>query len=82
MYSAAETEESLSAVIMSPPQSSDSADMWWCSFATVFEMKEQRRMDSGGESPDALEEVFKKIQTVTGEDNLDMVVTRFIQGKL
>lgn len=38
-------------------------------------------MDSGEESLDALEEVFKRIQTVTGEDNLDMLVTRFIQGK-
>ncbi|XP_035518168.1 coiled-coil domain-containing protein 114 [Morone saxatilis] len=43
------------------------------------EMKEQRRMDSGEESLDALEEVFDRIQTVTGEDNLDMLVTRFIQ---
>lgn len=38
-------------------------------------------MDSGEESLDALEEVFQRIQTVTGEDNLDMLVTRFIQGK-
>ena len=38
-------------------------------------------MDSGEESLDALEEVFKRIQAVTGEDNLDMQVTRFIQGK-
>nr|CBN80884.1 Uncharacterized protein [Dicentrarchus labrax] len=43
------------------------------------EMKEQRRMDSGEESLDALEEVFERIRTVTGEDNLDMLVTRFIQ---
>ncbi|KAL7408573.1 hypothetical protein ABVT39_025779 [Epinephelus coioides] len=42
-------------------------------------LKEQRRMDSGEESLDALEEVFNKIQTVTGEDNLDLLVTRFIQ---
>ncbi|XP_034389836.1 coiled-coil domain-containing protein 114 [Cyclopterus lumpus] len=45
----------------------------------LSEMKEQRRMDSGEESLDALEEVFKRIQTVTGEDNLDMLITRFIQ---
>uniref|UniRef100_A0A3Q1JMF0 ODAD1 central coiled coil region domain-containing protein n=1 Tax=Anabas testudineus TaxID=64144 RepID=A0A3Q1JMF0_ANATE len=41
--------------------------------------KTQPRMDSGEESLDALEEVFERIQTVTGEDNLDMLVTRFIQ---
>ncbi|XP_078103604.1 coiled-coil domain-containing protein 114 [Sander vitreus] len=45
----------------------------------LSELKEQRRMDSGEESLDALEEVFQRIQTVTGEDNLDMLVTRFIQ---
>lgn len=38
-------------------------------------------MDSGEEPLDALEEVFERIQTVTGEDNLDMLVIRFIQGK-
>lgn len=38
-------------------------------------------MESGEESLDALEEVFERIQTVTGEDNLDMLVTRFIQGE-
>ncbi|CAJ1050519.1 coiled-coil domain-containing protein 114 [Xyrichtys novacula] len=41
--------------------------------------KVQRRMDSGEESRDALEEVFEKIKTVTGEDNLDLLVSRFIQ---
>ncbi|XP_029682474.1 coiled-coil domain-containing protein 63-like isoform X1 [Takifugu rubripes] len=41
-------------------------------------MKEQR-IDSREESHDALEEVFSKIQTITGEDNLDLLVTRFIQ---
>ncbi|GAA6231981.1 coiled-coil domain-containing protein 114-like isoform X1 [Lates japonicus] len=45
----------------------------------MSEVKEQRRMDSGEESLDALEEVFERIQAVTGEDNLDMLVTRFIQ---
>ncbi|XP_035488555.1 outer dynein arm-docking complex subunit 1-like [Scophthalmus maximus] len=45
----------------------------------LSEMKEQRRMDSEEESLDALEEVFQRIQTVTGEDDLDMLITRFIQ---
>ncbi|KAM8758105.1 coiled-coil domain-containing protein 114 isoform 2-T2 [Acanthopagrus schlegelii] len=47
----------------------------------MSELKEQRRVDSGEESLDALEEVFKRIQAVTGEDNLDMQVTRFIQDE-
>ncbi|XP_029288040.1 coiled-coil domain-containing protein 114 [Cottoperca gobio] len=47
----------------------------------LSKLKEQRRMDSGEESLDALEEVFQRIQTVTGEDNLDMLVTRFIQAE-
>ncbi|XP_074529761.1 coiled-coil domain-containing protein 114 isoform X1 [Halichoeres trimaculatus] len=42
-------------------------------------LKEQRKMDSAEESLDTLEEVFEKIQNVTGEDNLDLLVTRFIQ---
>uniref|UniRef100_A0A3Q0RXU9 Outer dynein arm docking complex subunit 1 n=1 Tax=Amphilophus citrinellus TaxID=61819 RepID=A0A3Q0RXU9_AMPCI len=41
--------------------------------------KELGRMDSGEESLDALQEVFEKIRTATGEDNLDLLVTRFIQ---
>ncbi|XP_040889449.1 coiled-coil domain-containing protein 114 [Toxotes jaculatrix] len=45
----------------------------------LSDLKEQPRMDSGEESLDALEEVFERIQRVTGEDNLDMLVTRFIQ---
>ncbi|XP_010780854.1 coiled-coil domain-containing protein 114 isoform X2 [Notothenia coriiceps] len=45
----------------------------------LSELKEQRRMDSGEESLDVLDEVFQRIETVTGEDNLDMLVTRFIQ---
>ncbi|XP_029007956.1 coiled-coil domain-containing protein 114 [Betta splendens] len=44
-------------------------------------VNEQKRMDSRQESLDALEEVFERIQTVTGEDNLDMLVTRFIQAE-
>lgn len=59
----------------------DSSDVPVLSFVPVSEMKEQRRMDSGEECLDALEEVFKRIQTVTGEDNLDMLVNRFIQGE-
>lgn len=38
-------------------------------------------MESGKESLDALEEVFERIRTATGEDNLDRLVTRFIQGE-
>ncbi|XP_070693343.1 coiled-coil domain-containing protein 114 [Pempheris klunzingeri] len=45
----------------------------------LSELKEQRRVDSGEEPVDALVEVFERIKTVTGEDNLDMLVTRFIQ---
>uniref|UniRef100_A0A665UNL4 Coiled-coil domain containing 114 n=1 Tax=Echeneis naucrates TaxID=173247 RepID=A0A665UNL4_ECHNA len=41
--------------------------------------KEQRRTDSGEGSLDALEEVIERIQMVTGENNLDMLITRFIQ---
>ncbi|XP_053301893.1 coiled-coil domain-containing protein 114 [Pleuronectes platessa] len=47
----------------------------------LSEGKEQQRMDLDEESLDVLEEVFKRIHTVTGEDNLDMLVTRFIQGE-
>ncbi|XP_076603959.1 coiled-coil domain-containing protein 114 [Chaetodon auriga] len=45
----------------------------------LSELKEQRRMDLGEEPLDALEEVFERIQIVTGEDNLDMLVIRFMQ---
>lgn len=37
-------------------------------------------MESGEELRDALEKVFERIRE-TGEDNLDMVVSRFIQGE-
>ncbi|CAN9506981.1 unnamed protein product [Ophioblennius macclurei] len=47
----------------------------------LSELKEQRRTDSGEESLDALEEAFQRIQGVTGEDNLDLLVSRFIQGE-
>ncbi|XP_030585991.1 coiled-coil domain-containing protein 114 isoform X2 [Archocentrus centrarchus] len=47
----------------------------------LSEPKELGRMDSGEESLDALQEVFEKIRTATGEDNLDLLVTRFIQGE-
>lgn len=48
----------------------------------VSDLKEQKKVDSGDESLDSLEEVFEQIQTVTGEDNLDLLVSRFIQGNL
>ncbi|KAL0978677.1 hypothetical protein UPYG_G00173800 [Umbra pygmaea] len=43
------------------------------------EAKEQRRTDYGEESLDTLEDVFQKIQTITGEEDLEMLVNRFIQ---
>lgn len=43
------------------------------------EMKEQRRADAGEETFDTLEEVFQRIKRLTGEDNLKMLVTNFIQ---
>ncbi|KAM6980090.1 coiled-coil domain-containing protein 114 [Aplochiton taeniatus] len=45
----------------------------------ALEPREQRRTDSGEESLDTLEEVFQRIQDLTGEQDLDMLVTRFIQ---
>ncbi|XP_076125301.1 coiled-coil domain-containing protein 114 [Alosa pseudoharengus] len=47
--------------------------------ASKQEMKDQRRMESGEDNVETLEEVFRKIQTVTGEDDLDLLVTKFIQ---
>ena len=47
----------------------------------VSEMRDQRRTDSGEQSVDMLQKVFERIQAVTGEDNLDMLVTRFVQGE-
>ncbi|XP_051531728.1 coiled-coil domain-containing protein 63-like [Myxocyprinus asiaticus] len=43
------------------------------------EMKEQRKADSGVEAMDTLEEVFQQIQRVTREDDLEMLVTKFIR---
>uniref|UniRef100_A0A1A7YT51 Coiled-coil domain containing 114 n=2 Tax=Iconisemion striatum TaxID=60296 RepID=A0A1A7YT51_9TELE len=43
-------------------------------------LKEQK-VDSGEESLEALEEVFERIQAVMGEDNLDLLVNRFIQAE-
>ncbi|XP_062842650.1 coiled-coil domain-containing protein 114 [Trichomycterus rosablanca] len=43
------------------------------------EMREQRRTDSGEETVETLEEVFQMIQKETGEDDLEILVTRFIQ---
>ncbi|KAJ0068898.1 hypothetical protein NL108_014012, partial [Boleophthalmus pectinirostris] len=46
----------------------------------VSDMKEVRRMDSlGEESLETLEEVFERIQKVTGEDNLEVMVAKFLQ---
>ncbi|XP_053508920.1 coiled-coil domain-containing protein 114 [Ictalurus furcatus] len=44
------------------------------------EMKEQRRTDSEV-AAETLEEVFQRIQKVTGEDDLEMLVTKFIQAE-
>ncbi|KAF4093779.1 hypothetical protein AMELA_G00006080 [Ameiurus melas] len=44
------------------------------------EMKEQRRTDSEVVA-ETLEEVFQRIQKVTGEDDLEMLVTKFIQAE-
>uniref|UniRef100_A0A1A8UR34 Coiled-coil domain containing 114 n=1 Tax=Nothobranchius furzeri TaxID=105023 RepID=A0A1A8UR34_NOTFU len=43
-------------------------------------LKEQK-VDSGEESLVALEEALEKIQTVMGDDNLDLLVNRFIQAE-
>ncbi|XP_067287564.1 coiled-coil domain-containing protein 114 [Pseudorasbora parva] len=43
------------------------------------EMKEQRRAEAGEETFDTLEEVFQRIKTLTGEDNLEILVTKFIE---
>ncbi|XP_012693971.1 coiled-coil domain-containing protein 114 [Clupea harengus] len=43
------------------------------------EMKDQRRTESGEDSAETLQEVFCKIRSVTGEDDLDVLVTKFIQ---
>ncbi|XP_029920368.1 coiled-coil domain-containing protein 114 isoform X1 [Myripristis murdjan] len=44
-------------------------------------LKEHKLTGSGEESVETLQEVFERIQAVTGEDNLDMLVTRFIQAE-
>lgn len=38
-------------------------------------------VDLGEESLENVEEVFQRIHTMKGEDNLDVLVTRFIQGE-
>ncbi|XP_051768467.1 coiled-coil domain-containing protein 114 isoform X2 [Ctenopharyngodon idella] len=43
------------------------------------EMKQQRRADAGEETFETLEEVFQRIKRLTGEDNLEMLVTKFIK---
>ncbi|XP_022065480.1 coiled-coil domain-containing protein 114 [Acanthochromis polyacanthus] len=47
----------------------------------LSKLKEQNRMDSEEGSLDALEEMFKRNQLVTEEDDLDLLVTRFIQAE-
>lgn len=44
------------------------------------EMKAQRRSDSEV-AAETLEEVFRQIHQVTGEDDLEVLVTKFIQGE-
>lgn len=48
---------------------------------SVSQLKDQRMVDLGEESLENLEEVFQRIHTMKGEDNLDILVTRFIQGE-
>ncbi|XP_066528180.1 coiled-coil domain-containing protein 114 isoform X2 [Hoplias malabaricus] len=50
-----------------------------CDLSHKQEMQEQQRADSGEEALETLEEVFKKIQEVTSEENLDIMITKFIQ---
>ncbi|XP_075881493.1 coiled-coil domain-containing protein 114 isoform X2 [Nelusetta ayraudi] len=45
----------------------------------LSQLKDQRMVDLGEESLENLEEVFQRIHTMKGEDNLDILVTRFIQ---
>lgn len=51
--------------------------------ATVPESggQEQQRAGAGEETLDSLEDVLHRIQEVTGEEDVDLLVTRFIQGK-
>uniref|UniRef100_A0A3Q4I0N5 Outer dynein arm docking complex subunit 1 n=1 Tax=Neolamprologus brichardi TaxID=32507 RepID=A0A3Q4I0N5_NEOBR len=51
----------------------------WALCFIALEPKEQSKMDSGEESLDALEEAFERIRIATGEENLDQLVTRYIQ---
>ncbi|XP_008288354.1 coiled-coil domain-containing protein 114 [Stegastes partitus] len=45
-------------------------------YTQLSELKDQNRMDSEEESPDALEEMFKGIQILTEQDSVDQPVTR------
>ncbi|KAJ0023821.1 hypothetical protein NQD34_003720 [Periophthalmus magnuspinnatus] len=48
----------------------------------VSDVKELRRMDSlGEESEETLKEVFESLQKITGEDNLEVMVAKFLQGE-
>lgn len=52
-----------------------------CFCLLVSDLREQKKVESGEESLDALQEVFEQIQTVTGEDKTDLLVSWFTQGK-
>ncbi|XP_068172351.1 coiled-coil domain-containing protein 114 [Antennarius striatus] len=43
------------------------------------ELMEQKRMDFADESLDSPEELFKMIQSMTGEDDIDMLATKSVQ---
>ncbi|XP_018580910.1 coiled-coil domain-containing protein 114 [Scleropages formosus] len=45
----------------------------------ALEERERKRVEPGEEMLDSLEEVFHKIQSVTGEENLDLLASKFIQ---
>lgn len=62
--------------------SDDDIDDVRCDNVFSTEMKDQRRTESGEDSAETLQEVFCKIRSVTGEDDLDVLVTKFIQGQL
>ncbi|KAL0181731.1 hypothetical protein M9458_024137, partial [Cirrhinus mrigala] len=48
----------------------------------VAETEERKKADGGEETPDSLKKAFQQIQELTGEDNLGILVTKFIQGEL
>ncbi|XP_060765730.1 coiled-coil domain-containing protein 114 [Neoarius graeffei] len=46
-----------------------------------YEMKKQRRPNLEPETVETQEEVFKRLQKMTGEDDLEMLITKFIQDE-